>query len=120
MRKEVEILSGKHRLGNLMIEMGEWSKATDIYEALLQEDEDPYIIQQLGFVAHKMHNFDTALEHYRHALSLLTNVLSPNDSGLATIHSNIGAVLNDKKNLGEALEQFEHALKLQRSVMQPN
>ncbi|UJR32550.1 hypothetical protein I4U23_020012 [Adineta vaga] len=114
MRKEVGILSGKHRLGNLMIAMGEWNKAKDIYEVLLQEEEDPYIIQQLGFIAHKMNNLDIALQYYRDALSLFTTLLSPNDSGLATIHSNIDCVLSEKEYLDEALKQFERSLELQR------
>jgi tetratricopeptide (TPR) repeat protein len=120
MRREVGISSGMQRLGNLMIEMGEWSKAKDIYETLLQEEEDPCIIQQLGFIAHQMDDLDAALRHYRHALSIFETLLSSNDPELATIYSNVGCVLKDKGSLGEALQQFKRTLELQRSVKKPN
>jgi tetratricopeptide (TPR) repeat protein len=120
MRREVGILSGMQRLGNLMIEMGEWSKAKDIYETLLEEEEDPCIIQQLGFIAHRMGDLDGALRHFRHALSVFATLLSPNDPELATIYSNVGCVLKDKGRLEEALKQFKRTLELQRSVRKPN
>ena len=117
MRKDVGVSSGLRRLGNLMIDMGEWSKARDIYETLLREQADPFAIQQLGLIAHRMNDLDTALGHYRHALSVST---APNDSEQATIHSNMGCVLNDKECHGEALEQFKHTLHLQRNMQTPN
>ena len=120
MRREVSVLSGLQRLGSLMIDMGEWSKAKDIYETLLQEKADPCIIQQLGFIAHQMNDLDAALEHYRHALTIFSTSLSPNDPELATIYSNIGCVLNDRGRLGEALKQFKRSLELQRSSKTPN
>ena len=120
MRREVSILPGLQRLGNLMIDMGEWSKAKDIYETLLREEADPCTIQQLGFIAHQMNDLDTALKHYQHALAVFASSLSSNDSELATIYSNIGCVLNDKGRLREALEHLKRTLKLQRSVQKPN
>lgn len=120
MRREIGILSGMQRLGYLMAEMGEWSKAKDIYETLLQEEEDPCIIQQLGFIAHQMGDLDTALRHFQHALSIFATLLSPNDAEIATIYSNIGCVLNEKEHLEDALEQFKRSLELQRSVEKPN
>ncbi|CAF2106898.1 unnamed protein product [Rotaria magnacalcarata] len=120
MRREIGILSGMQRLGYLMTEMGEWSKAKDIYETLLQEEEDPCIIQQLGFIAHQMSDPDAALRYYRHALSIFSTLLSPNDPELATIYANVGCVLNDKGHLEDALEQFKRTLKRQSSVEKPN
>jgi tetratricopeptide (TPR) repeat protein len=116
MKREFGLLSGMPRLGNLMIEMGEWKKAKDIYETLLQQEENPCIIQQLGFIAHQMNNFDEALQHYQRSLSIHLTNLSPDDSRLATLYSNIGCVLQDKGNLKEAHKQFQRALQLELSV----
>jgi tetratricopeptide (TPR) repeat protein len=120
MRREVSTLSGLSRLGNLMIEMGERSKAKDIYETLLQEEADPCTIQQLGFIAHQMNDLDTALGHYRRALSLFATSLSPNDHRLATIYSNIGCVLNDNGRLREALNHLKRTIELHRSLHKPD
>ncbi|CAF3353492.1 unnamed protein product [Rotaria socialis] len=120
MRREIGILSGMQRLGYLMTEMGEWSKAKDIYETLLQEEEDPCIIQRLGFIAHQMGDLDAALRYYQHSLSIFETLLSPNDPELATIYGNVGCVLNDKGHLEDALEQFKRTLELQSSVEKPN
>ena len=114
LRKEVGLSSGLQRLGNLMIEMGEWDKAKDIYETILREQESPYIMHQLGFIAHRMNDFNTALMHYRQVLSILVASPSPNGSELAVLYSNIGCVLKDQDRLKEALEQFKLALKLKR------
>lgn len=120
MRREVGTGSGFQSLGNLMIEMGEWSKAKDIYLSLLEEKENPYIIQQLGVIAHRMNDLDEALQHYRHALSVLRLSLSSNDPILSTIHSNIGCVLTDKGYLRDAHDEFQRALKLELSVQNPS
>ncbi|CAM4774554.1 unnamed protein product [Rotaria magnacalcarata] len=120
MRRDVGILPGMQQLGSLMIEMGEWSKAKDIYETLLQEDENYYTIQQLGYIAHRMKDLDAALRYYRRALSVFATLASPNDSELATIYSNVGCVLNDKGRLREALKQYQRTLELECNAKKPN
>lgn len=120
MRREVGTEYGFQSLGNLMVEMGEWSKAKDIYLSLLKEKENPFVIQQLGVIAHRMNDLDAALQHYRHALSLLAVSLSSEDPILSAIHSNIGCVLIDKGYLQEAHDEFQQALKLELGVQNPS
>jgi tetratricopeptide (TPR) repeat protein len=120
MRKESGTLPGMQRLGNLMIEMGEWMKAKDIFETILQEEDDPCINQQLGFIAHQMNNLDEALRYYQHSLSIFLTNQSSDDPRLATLYSNIGCILKDQGNLKEADKQFQHVLKLEYSTNNPN
>ncbi len=120
MRRESGTLPGIQRLGNLMIEMGEWMKAKEIFETILQEEEDPCIIQQLGFIAHQMNNLDEALRYYQHSLSIFLTNQSRDDPRLATLYSNIGCILKDQGKLKEAGKQFQRALKLECSTNNPN
>ena len=120
MRQEAGRLSGIQRLGNLMIEMGEWTKAKDLYETLLQEEASLSTIQQLGFIAYRMNNPDEALRHYQRAVSIILTDSTSDSSSLATLHSNIGCVLIDQNRLSEARKRFQRALKLERKVEKPN
>lgn len=115
LRRQVGLSTGLQRLGVLMITMGEWEKAKEIYETLLQEQESPYVLHQLGFIAHRMNDLELALKYYRHTLSLFTSSPLPNESHLAALYSNIGCVLKDQGHLAEALGQFEHSLTLEQS-----
>ena len=120
MRQEVGRLSGIQRLGNLMIEMGEWTKAKDLYEALLQEEASLSTIQQLGLIAYRMNDPNEALRHYERAVSIILTDSPSDGSSLATLYSNIGCVLIDQKRLSEARKRFQRALKLERNVEKPN
>ena len=120
MRIEAGRLSGIQRLGNLMIEMGEWTKAKDLYETLLQEEASLSTIQQLGLIAYRMNNPDEALRHYQRAVSIILTDSAPDGSSLATLYSNIGCVLIHQNRLSEARKRFQRALKLERNVEKPN
>ena len=120
MRQEAGRLSGIQRLGNLMIEMGEWTKAKDLYETLLQEEASLSTIRQLGLIAYRMNDPDKALRHYERAVSMILTDSPPDGSSLATLYSNIGCVLINQNRLGEARKRFQRALKLERNVEKPN
>ena len=120
LRQEAGRLFGIQRLGNLMIEMGEWKKAKDIYETLLQEEASLSTIQLLGFIAYRMNDLDKALQYYQRVVSFILTDSSPDGPGLATLYSNIGCVLIEKDRLREARKRFRSALRLECNAETPN
>ena len=119
MRREAGVLSGMQRLGNVMIDMGEWSKAKDIYETLRHKEENTSIDSQLAYIAYHMNDLDAALKHYQHVLAVLSNDPSQNAHKLSTLYQNIGCIFISKNLPKPARKSFQHALDLERTVANP-
>ncbi|CAF4409416.1 unnamed protein product, partial [Rotaria magnacalcarata] len=62
MRKETEGSTGWHRLGILLVKVGEYSKAEDVYKVLLNQTtldelEKAHLNHQLGLTKRKQGNY---------------------------------------------------------------
>ncbi|CAF3278446.1 unnamed protein product [Rotaria sp. Silwood2] len=109
--------TGFQRLAAFMLEIGEYSKAINIYETLLREtrsNEDQQAISaihnQLGAIYSLQGETDKAITHYYTSLEMKLTHLSPNDPSLSPVYSNIGGVLRNQNQLNAALEYMERAL----------
>ncbi|CAF0840169.1 unnamed protein product [Adineta ricciae] len=118
--------TGWRPLGQLMIKMGHFSKAKEIYEKLIigvaPEDKLEFIFlhNQLGHVEKQMGNLTEAFEHYQKAINCSKGYLSPHDSQLSSIYSNIGVISKKLKRFDEALTYFNLVLEIDRSTSDPN
>ena len=119
MKKEAGTLSGMERLGNLMIDMGEWSKAKDIYDTLRKNGENIGIYSQLAFIAYRMSELDTALQYYQDILVALSEDPTQYPHSLASVHSNMGGIFMAKNLSKKARKHFQQALDLERNVEEP-
>ena len=94
-KKRLESGTGWHQLSQLMIKMGQFSKARDISQALLStaSSNDFRIIatchHQLGYVDEEQGDLPNALIHYKKSLENSLIYLSPTDPALASTYSNI-------------------------------
>jgi tetratricopeptide (TPR) repeat protein len=123
-RHEIEG-TGLQRLGALMLQIGEYDKAREVYEILLnaaRPNEDRQGISsvhnQLGAIHSRQGDLEKALVHYNTSLELKLNYLSPNDSSLSPIYSNIGSVLRNQNQLNAALDYMERALNIELQASQ--
>ncbi|UJR11388.1 hypothetical protein I4U23_015568 [Adineta vaga] len=119
--------TGLQRLGALMIEMGQYNKAIEIYQNLLNatqsyEDEAGVssVYNQLGAVYNRIGDFDQALNYYKKSLTMKNKFLFSNDPSLSPIYSNIGSVLRNQNQLDEALKYMTRALNIEREASPPN
>ncbi|CAF3887602.1 unnamed protein product [Rotaria sp. Silwood1] len=126
-RQNIESGTGFQRLGALMLEMGQYDRALEVYETLLNathlnEDQQRIssLYNQLGAIYSRKRDLGEALAHYKKSLEIKLTYLSPNDPSLSSIYSNIGSVLRNQNQLNEALEYMERALHIELLAPQPN
>ncbi|CAF3512715.1 unnamed protein product [Rotaria socialis] len=115
-----------HRLGQLMIKMGQFKQAESIYKDLLEatsisdKTECSFLHNQLGYVFKQMNNLPEALSHYEKSLTIKQSYMSPTDSRLSSIYSNIGGIFKDLNRLDVALKFYQCVLKIDLGMSEPN
>ena len=127
MRKTIQGPTGLHRLGTLMIKMGEFSKAEEIFVALASKASKSdrkqlaSLQNQLGYIHDEKGDLNKALAHYRQSLEIkLSYSSSDDDDPLSNIYSNIGAVLKRQGDLNGALEHLQRALQIDLHAKEPD
>ncbi len=115
-RERTDASTELHRLGSLMFVMGEFNKAEEIFEQLLEAtSKDDWngaasLHHMLGYVNHEKGNLVTALVHYQQSLDIDSRYLPSDDPKLCRNYSGIGLVLKEQNNLDEALKHFRRSL----------
>ena len=104
------------RLGSLMIAMGKFNKAEEVYATLLditaEYDREgcAFLHHQIGLINWEKRDLMRALSQFQHSLGLYLSCLSSNNSQLSSIYSNIGTVLQEQGDLTGALKYLKLAL----------
>jgi len=126
MRKQIEGPTSLHRLGSLMIKMGELKKAEEIYRNLLISTSNDnrstlaYLHHQLGYIKSISGNTRNAMHHYNRSLEIEKSYQPLNNPQLCPTYSNMGSILLEQGRLDNALEYFQRALDVERNVSQPD
>jgi len=126
MRKATLGPTGLHRLGTLMIKMGEFNKAEDIFTTLLNTTSDSdrkqlaSLQNQLGYINDEKGDLTNALFHYKQSLDIKLSYLPSDNYELSNIYSNIGAVLKRQGNFNDALEYLQRALHIDLHAPEPD
>jgi Tfp pilus assembly protein PilF len=124
-RKELSWTTGWSRLGDILIKLGESSKAEQLYKILLDEkvssDKDRADYNnQLGTVYDNMGEYSKALSSYERSLEIQKIALPPNHPDLATSYNNIGAVYYNMGEYSKALSSYERSLEIYKIALPPN
>lgn len=117
--KEIRGDTAWKRLGKLLIKLGQWKKAEELYQTLLQqarrlEDEAHYLFQ-LGWIKDDQGHPKEAVQYYKQALDIEEKIFSSKDPSLATSYHNIGLAY---ANMGEnetALFYYRKALSIEEN-----
>jgi Tfp pilus assembly protein PilF len=125
MRKETfPQLKGWRRLGNLLIKLGQFNKAEQVCEVLLDqasnEREEANIYHLLGYVKDNQGEYAEAIMFYEKSIKILEKILSPTDQDLAASYNNIGLVYWKMGDYSKALSSFEKALEIYQKTLPPN
>jgi tetratricopeptide (TPR) repeat protein len=125
MRKETSsTYKGWHRLGRLMIKLGQFNKAEELYDILLKqatnEGEKGHLYHQFGWIKNDQGKYAEAIEFYEKALEIDQKTLPANHPSLATSYNNIGAVYKDMGEYSKALSYYEKALEIQQKTLPAN
>jgi tetratricopeptide (TPR) repeat protein len=118
--------NGWRRLGQLMIKMGQFDKALEIYKILLKtvdldnKAENAFLHNQLGYVWKQKDNLKEASSHYKKSLDISLSYMSDTDPRLSSTYSNVGGILKKLGNPDEALKWYELVLKIDLAAPEPN
>ncbi|CAF1029056.1 unnamed protein product [Adineta steineri] len=115
---------GWYRLGSVLYKMGQFDKAEDIYQILLDQTKDdkskaPFY-HQLGTIKANQGKYQEALTLYEKSLAIYQKTFSPNDPELAKSYGNIGEVHRHMGNYPKALSSHEKAIEIRQQSLPPN
>ncbi|CAF1158658.1 unnamed protein product [Adineta steineri] len=115
---------GWARLGSVLIDMGQFDKAEEIYKVLLDQtndDEDKApLYANIGLIKDDQGKYEEALTLYEKSLAIYRKTLSPDHPSLAMSYNNIGNVHRSMSNYPEALSSHQKALKIQQQSLPSN
>ncbi|CAF1038072.1 unnamed protein product [Adineta steineri] len=115
---------GWYRLGSVLWRMGQFDKAEDIYQVLLDQTKDDRkradIYVQLGLITMDQGKYQEALTFYEKSLGICQNTLPPSHPNLAISYNNIGNVHRIMGNYSKALLSHEKALEIQQQSLPLN
>jgi tetratricopeptide (TPR) repeat protein len=113
-REETRGSTGWHRLGMLLIKLGKFDKAEQVYRTLFDltndENEKALLYHQLGLIKRNQGDYKEALSSYEQALSIYQKLRTSDDLDLATTYNNIGQVHNNMGKYLEALSYYDKSL----------
>ncbi|CAF1426285.1 unnamed protein product [Adineta steineri] len=123
-RKEAGGVGGWERLGNLLLNIGQFNKAEELYNVLLEqssdESEKAIYYNQLGYVKDDQGDYEKAIWYYEQGLEILQKTLPSNHPDLATSYNNIGAVYTRMGEYSKALSYYEKDLEICQKNLSSN
>jgi tetratricopeptide (TPR) repeat protein len=124
MQKETKGTIGWKRLSLLLINMGEFNKAEELYEILLKQTSDQnekgHLFHQIGVIKDRQGKYAEAIEYCEKSIQIEETIADPNDPDLATSYNNIGGVYYNMGEYVKALEYYNKALEIRRKTLSEN
>ncbi|CAF0966834.1 unnamed protein product [Rotaria sordida] len=125
MRKETyPQKKGWDRLGMLLIKLGQFNKAQEVYDVLLDQatidTEKSSIYNQLGWVKDGQGEYADAIAYYKQSIEIKQKTLPSNHPDLATSYNNIGLVYSKMNNYSNALSYHQKALEIDQKTLPSN
>jgi tetratricopeptide (TPR) repeat protein len=116
LRDETRGSTGWHRLGMLLIKLGKFDKAEQVYKVLsdvnTDENEKALLYHQLGLIKRNQGDYTKALLSYKEALNIYQKIRPSDDLDLATTYNNIGQVYYNMGEYSEALSYYEKSFEI--------
>ncbi|CAF4661311.1 unnamed protein product [Rotaria socialis] len=122
-KQEVGGSTGWHRMGKLMLKVGHFDQAEELYNELLEnasnDSDRAHIYHQLGWLKNDQGEYQQAVTFYEKSLAIERKTLPEDDASLAPTYSNIGAVYKNMGEYSKALEYYEKSLKIKEISLPP-
>ncbi|CAF1319648.1 unnamed protein product [Adineta steineri] len=123
-REEADGNTGWQRLGNLLLKIGQFNKAEELYNVLLEQtsDEGEKAIYYgcLGYVKDDQGDYEKAIWYYEKGLEIEQKTLPSNHPSLATSYNNIGNVYDNMGEYEKALSYYEKDLEICQKTLPSN
>ncbi|CAF1369045.1 unnamed protein product [Adineta steineri] len=115
---------GWKRLGQLLIKLGQFDKAQQVYDALLVQTSDhrekAYIYQYLGMIKMDRGQHAEAVAYAEKSLEINQKSLPSDHPDLAASYFAIGSVCHKMSKYSKALSYHEKALEIRQKTLSPN
>ncbi|CAF1157093.1 unnamed protein product [Adineta steineri] len=123
-REDIGDGTGWQKLGNLLLKIGQFNKAEELYNVLLErtfdESEKAVYYNQLGLISWNQGDCEKAIWYYKQGLEIWQRTLASNHPDLATSYNNIAGVYNNMGEYPKALSSHEKALEIRQETLSSN
>ncbi|CAF1539712.1 unnamed protein product, partial [Rotaria sp. Silwood1] len=125
MRKEIHPdKKGWDRLGHLLIKLGQFNKAEEVYDILLEQTtidlEKASINHMLGMVKHGQGEYKDAITYYKRSIKIEEKMLSPTHANFVASYNGIGLVYAKIGDYSNALSYHQKALEINQKALPPS
>jgi tetratricopeptide (TPR) repeat protein len=123
-RDESDGLTASHRLGALLIKLGQFDQARKIFTTLLNktsnEKNKGLLYHQLGRIENCCGKYKEALFFYDKSFTIYQQESSQIHSDLGTLYNDFGLVYTNMKDYSKALSFYEKSLQIYKKILPPN
>ncbi|CAF4046162.1 unnamed protein product [Adineta steineri] len=123
-REEVDVCTGWERLGKLLLTTGQYNKAEELYNVLVEQTSDQgekaYYYVCLGYVRDHQGDYEKAIWYYEQGLEILKRTVPSDHPYLASSYNNIGNVYDSMGEYSKALSFYEKALQIFQNTLPSN
>jgi tetratricopeptide (TPR) repeat protein len=120
MREKTQGWIGWHRLGQLLVILGQFTKAEDLYKVLLDqaidEGEKAHYNHYLGVIKDSQGEYQMAITFYEESLEINRKILRADHPNLGSSYSGIGLIYSKIGDYSKALSSHEKALDIFRKT----
>jgi tetratricopeptide (TPR) repeat protein len=115
---------GWYRLGLVLLDMGQFDKSQQVYEALLDqttdESEKAPIYDEIASVKSAQGEYEEAITFYNKTIEIYKKTFPPNHLNFAGTYNNMGEVYRKTGDYPKALSYYEKALEIQQQLLSPS
>jgi tetratricopeptide (TPR) repeat protein len=123
-QNEIEGPTAWHRLGNVLLKLGQFDKAEEVYNILLSQKNDHLnlstLYNQLGSVKNSKGEYEEAIKLYEKSLEIRQKTLSPKHRLLAQSYNNLGSAHLEMKEYAKALSFLGKAVEIRQQSLPPD
>ncbi|CAF1549546.1 unnamed protein product, partial [Adineta steineri] len=120
MREEVRGI-GLQRLGGLLVKVGQFDKAEELYNILLEQPSNKgqkhLYYNQLGYVKDHQADYEKAIWYYEQDLQICEKILPSNHPHFGISYNNIGCAYDKMGEYSKAISFYEKALQIQQKTL---